>query len=364
MATPETSSEEMVFETIQQLDYPVLREVANLIGAPENITGTKCGLLKVILRELSSVELEGTEVFKKIESLIKSHYKIPKDNQFLNALDKGMELKKNSFENSFEHFREETKSPLTPTNDEKLHTFIKFKEYKINGKIGTPGQKDMLTFSSLIFQINNGLKKGYSEHETCDAVIKSIAPDLARRTYLQGQDHLNLKTLNRIHRSHFKEPNATSLFTELSNSKQLPSESAQEFVARLMSLRQKILFISKEDNCGYSEALVQDHFLHAILVGLRNDNIRNELRPLMKNSIVSDEDILENLMLVTSDEQEHFQNLNKKGVNINSIEPCDPITSATPPTPKSENPIIVEIRSLKATLDSISSWKDTFQKLQ
>ena len=245
-----------------------------------------------------------------------------------------------------------------------MHTFIKFKEYKINGKIGTPGQKDRLIFSRLIFQINNGLKNGYSEHEICDAVIKSMAPDLALRTYLEGKDNLNLKTLSRTLRSHFKEPNATSLFTELSNSKQLPSESAQEFVARLMSLRQKILFISKEDNCGYSEALVQDHFLHAILVGLRNDNIRNELRPLIKNSIVSDEDILENLMLVTSDEQEHFQNLNKKGVNINSIEPCDPITSATPPTPKSENPIIVEIRSLKATLDSISSWKDTFQKLQ
>ena len=42
MATP--SSEEMVFETIQQLDYPVLREIANLIGIPENITVTKFGL--------------------------------------------------------------------------------------------------------------------------------------------------------------------------------------------------------------------------------------------------------------------------------------------------------------------------------
>ena len=63
MATSTASSEEMVFETIQQLDYPVLREVANLIGVPENITGTKFGLLKVVLRELSSVELEGTEIF-------------------------------------------------------------------------------------------------------------------------------------------------------------------------------------------------------------------------------------------------------------------------------------------------------------
>ena len=147
-------SEEMVFENIQQLDNPVLSEAANLIGIPENITGTEFGLLRVVLRELSSVELEGTEIFKKIESLIKTHYNIPiKDNQFRNAFDKGMDLNKNGFENSFEHFQEETKSPSTPTNDEKLHTFIKFKEYKINGKIATPRQKDRLNFSSLIFQI-------------------------------------------------------------------------------------------------------------------------------------------------------------------------------------------------------------------
>ena len=44
MATSTARSEEMVFETIQQLDYPVLREIANLIGIPENITGTKFGL--------------------------------------------------------------------------------------------------------------------------------------------------------------------------------------------------------------------------------------------------------------------------------------------------------------------------------
>ena len=108
-----------------------------------------------------------------------------------------MDLNKNGFENSFEHFQEETKSPSTLTNDEKLHTFIKFKEYKINGKIGTPRQKDRLNFSSLIFQINKTLKKGYSEHEICDAVIKSIAPDLALRIYLEGKDNLNLKALAR-----------------------------------------------------------------------------------------------------------------------------------------------------------------------
>ena len=134
------SSEETVCETIQELVYSVLQEVANPIGIPENITGTKFGLLKVVLRELSSVELEGTEIFKKIESLIKTHYKIPKDDWFLNAFDKGMIWIK-SFENSFENFQEETKSPSTPTNDKKFHTFIKLKEYKINGKFAHLGEK-------------------------------------------------------------------------------------------------------------------------------------------------------------------------------------------------------------------------------
>ena len=133
-----------------------------------------------------------------------------------------------------------------------MHTFIKFQEHKINGEIGTSGKKDKLIFSSLIFQITNGLKKAYSEHEICDVIINSIAPDLALRTYLGEKHNLNLKTLSRLSRSHFKEPNTTSLFTELSNSKQLPSESAQGFVVRLMSIQRKILFISKEDNCGYS----------------------------------------------------------------------------------------------------------------
>ena len=65
MATSTAHSEEMVFETIQRLDYPVLQEVANLIGVPDNIAGTKFGLLKVVLRELTSVKLEGQKFFLK-----------------------------------------------------------------------------------------------------------------------------------------------------------------------------------------------------------------------------------------------------------------------------------------------------------
>ena len=152
-----------------------------------------------------------------------------------------------------------------------------------------------------------------------------------------------------------KEPNATSLFTDLSNSKYLPSESAEEFVVRPTSLRKKILFISKEDNWSPCTRL----FLVCYFGWIKEN--RNELCLSLKNSILPDENILENLMLVMSDEQEHFQKF-KKRVDINSIEPWDRVPIAIRPKHQSENPIIAEIRSLKSTLDSISTWRGNFEK--
>lgn len=45
------------------------------------------------------------------------------------------------------------------------------------GQIGEPGQKDRLTFSSLVRQSESGLNKGYSETDIIDAVICALTPD-------------------------------------------------------------------------------------------------------------------------------------------------------------------------------------------
>ena len=63
---------------------------------------------------------------------------------------------------------------------------------RVNEKKGTSDQKDKLPFSSLIFQIQNELKKDCSDGEICDAIVKNIAPDLPLRTYLEGKADLNL----------------------------------------------------------------------------------------------------------------------------------------------------------------------------
>ena len=75
-------------------------------------------------------------------------------------------------------------------------------------------------------------------------MVRSIAPNLSLRTYMEGKSDLTLVSVSKILRSNFGEPYATTLFTELSNSKKIQNESAQEFVIRLMAFRQKVLFVS------------------------------------------------------------------------------------------------------------------------
>ena len=58
-------------------------------------------------------------------------------------------------------------------------------------------------------------------------------------------------------RSHFKEKDATSVFTEMSNAVQLGAENELEFCMRLMGMRQKVLILSKEEDCRYEAKLVQ-----------------------------------------------------------------------------------------------------------
>ena len=69
------------------------------------------------------------------------------------------------------------------------------KGFKIQGKIGYPEQKDKLTFTSLNYQIENGLKRGYSDIEICSAVVDSISTDLELMGYLEGKVSLTLPSL-------------------------------------------------------------------------------------------------------------------------------------------------------------------------
>ena len=58
------------------------------------------------------------------------------------------------------------------------------KEFKIYGSIDT---KKGLAFVSLVRQIDNGLKKGYTDIEIIDAVIRAVPIGTGLRNYLEGK---------------------------------------------------------------------------------------------------------------------------------------------------------------------------------
>ncbi|KAL6454997.1 hypothetical protein MHYP_G00365650 [Metynnis hypsauchen] len=180
------------------------------------------------------------------------------------------------------------------------------REFKISGQIGEPGQKDRLTFSSLARQIEHGLNKGVSEVEIVDAVIRAIAPGMQLHSYLEGRANLTLPTLRRILRSHYQERSATELYKQLTSEVQGIKETPQAFLIRAVDLRQKILFASQESESGlkYDPGLVQNLFLHTVLTGLQNDNIKRDLQPYLEQSDITDELLLERLNIACAYETE------------------------------------------------------------
>ena len=183
------------------------------------------------------------------------------------------------------------------------------RDFKLNGQIGEPNQKDKLTFVSLVRQIESALARGYQEAEIIDAVIRTIVPGMQLRSYLETIHGLTLPRLRSILRSHFQEKSATELYQQLTTIVQTPYESPQSFLIRALDLRQKVLFASKEAGVKlvYDESLVQGLFLHSLETGLQQEAVRTKLRPFLQDTDISDEKLIEHMNLIVSTETERLK---------------------------------------------------------
>ena len=78
--------------------------------------------------------------------------------------------------------------PGTVSSEESVHKLLTTsaprRQFKINGQIGEPDQKDKISFSSLARQIQIGLTQRYVQSEIVDGVIRAITPGLVLRRYL------------------------------------------------------------------------------------------------------------------------------------------------------------------------------------
>ena len=186
------------------------------------------------------------------------------------------------------------------------------RDFKIQGVVGDPGQKEKLGYQALISQIEAGLTKGYSDKEVVSAVVRAVQPGLQLRSYLETMVDLTLPRLRKILRFHFHERNATELYQLLTNIAQQPNEDPQSFLMRALTVRQKIISASKESDSGikYDASSVQSLFLHAVETGLADETIRAKIRPLTQNPKVADEDLIGAMSLAISAEAERSNKFN------------------------------------------------------
>lgn len=138
-------------------------------------------------------------------------------------------------------------------------------------------------------------------------VLRIIKPGTFK-DMLINKDDLTLTELKGFLQAHLREKNSTELFQELMCARQDEHETPQQFLYRVIGLKQRVLFTSKLSDAGikYSPATVQDVFLHTVYQGLgyKHSDIRRELKPLLSDCEVSDETILRHVMRITSEESE------------------------------------------------------------
>ena len=314
------------------------------IQVPATHVGKRNFLYKLLLKHLNSDAIAGSEdegmsTFLKLSDLLK---------------DISLKVHSPSGSESGEDDDRKIDIKIEPKMNDKnaFYEFQKLKELKINGKIGGVGEKDKLSYISLSYQISNAKKLGYSEEMICGAVIKAITPGSHLRTYLESKHSLTLSSLIEIMRSHFREKDSTSIFSELSNAAQAANESCLEFIIRLMCLREKVVSLSEEEGCPYDRKLVGQRFSHTVLTGLRNNNIRNELRSFLKRKSFSDEALLKVVSEAVTNETEHFEKTEKKNAKVNIIDAIadqgnDKFTKRGKDKDTTQNPLPQQIKDMK-----------------
>lgn len=189
------------------------------------------------------------------------------------------------------------------------------REFKLHGGQICDAGCDM-SFNCLCKQMDEGLQEGFSESEIIRAVLKITKPGTFKEM-LVNKDDLTIDGLKRFLRSHIRDKNVTELFQELASARQNDKESPQQFLYRIMGLKQRVLFESQQPGVGfsYNKELVQGTFLHTLYQGLneKNSHVRHDLKTFLSDMQVSDDLLLEQITKSTAEEEGRLKRLGSVG---------------------------------------------------
>lgn len=178
------------------------------------------------------------------------------------------------------------------------------REFKIHSGQISDSESDV-SYSSLCRQIDEGISENFTEAEVIRTVLKIIRPGTFK-DMLMTKDGLTVGELKRFLRAHLRDKSSAELFQDLSNAKQQEKENPQQFMYRLMGLKQRVLFASQQGSSEfqYDSKLVHGVFLHSLYQGISEKyaHVRRDLKPVISNLSVTDDFILEIMTKSVSEE--------------------------------------------------------------
>jgi len=317
-------------------------------------------------KQAASVDDEYEQAKKEYEELQKKVKMMVQDqNKLLEAAKQKVELTKDGLISVSTPENGSTKGSTTDviavSNISNMQGSLLRREFKISGTIGGDSTKDKLSFVGLIRQIDSGLMKGYQEREIVDAVVRAISSGSKLKSYLEITTNITLPKLRQILRAHYQEKSVSELYQELTSLVQGPKESPSDFLLRALSLRERVIFTSQAEDTGirYEPSLVRSLFTHAVETGLRDEIVRNKLRPVLHKTEITDEELMESLNKIVSVESERQLKLgtrNAKQSPAASVTVIEGHTSVTEDNAKSKQAKKAQQSfNLQATLEAVQA---------
>lgn len=185
------------------------------------------------------------------------------------------------------------------------------REFKIQGGQIGDSTSD-ISYTSVTKQIDEGLAAAHSEIDIIRGVLRVIKPGNFK-DMLVNKEGLTILELKSFLQSHLNERSSSELFQELMCGKQNDNETPQQFLYRLIGLKQKLIFLSRQavTDLEYDEQTIQNVFLRTIYQGMgaKYNQLRTELKPLLTNRLVTDEALLRQVTQIASDESERQRRL-------------------------------------------------------
>ena len=253
--------------------------------------------------------------------------------------------------------------------------FGKFRELKINGQIGQPGEAGKLSYSSLSYQIHSAQERGYDDADILNAVIRAITPNLSLRNHLEKHRDMPLARLVSRLRTHFLLKSAATAFTDMGNMVQKAGDTEINFCMDLMGMRDDVIALSKEEGGQYTDDLVQQKMIHVLSVGLRKASIRLAMRPILKTPLISDDDIFDALKELVLNEAEHSAkadgasavattNVTTNGRSNTLANTAATVAACSELSLNKTDMLIGEVQQLSRTVSQLSTLPSEVQKLK